>query len=61
MKEEFEKLINLVQATREAQKKYFAIRTQHNLQTAKALEKRLDDFVKLHYKEPNKPEQTNLF
>jgi hypothetical protein len=61
MNEDFQQLVNLVKYTRDAQNQYFKVRTQSSLSKAKALEKRLDDFIAKHYQEPTKPKQTNLF
>jgi len=61
MNEEFKQLLSLVQITRAAQTTYFKARTQTNLQKAKALEKRLDDFVAKHHNTKEEPKQPNLF
>ena len=61
MNEDFKELVNLVKYTRDAQTQYFRLRTQSSLSKAKALEKRLDDFITKDYQEPTHHKQTNLF
>lgn len=58
--ETFRKYAELVHETRQAQNLYFSVRSTHNLQIAKKLEKRLDQNTEAILSELKKVENNQL-